>query len=177
MIVRSFAGGEWVEGTEASKTLHSAVTGEPVAEIAGGGLDYAAMLDYAREAGGPALRNLTFHQRALRLKELAKYLLERKEDFYRLSTATGATRTDSWIDIEGGIGTLFTFASKGRRELPNSTVYIDGGPEPLSKNGTFIGQHVCLPLEGVAIHINVPVHGMYFRSPPMLRISCASSWL
>lgn len=112
------------------------------------------MLDHGRRVGGPALRRLTFHQRALLLKALAQHLTERKEEFYVLSSATGATRTDSWVDIDGGIGTLFAYSGKGRRELPNATFHIDGAPERLSRGGHFIGQHVCTPLEGVAVHIN-----------------------
>jgi acyl-CoA reductase-like NAD-dependent aldehyde dehydrogenase len=128
MRLKSYAAGQWVEGAGRAVTLANAITGEPVAEIDSTGLDFAAMLDHARRAGGPALRKLTFHQRALRLKELAAYLMERKEEFYELSKATGATRTDAWIDVEGGIGTLFAYASKGRRELPNATFYLDGPP-------------------------------------------------
>src|SRR4051795_12214504 len=119
MRLKSYAAGRWVEGTGTPMVLANAVTGEPVAEIDSTGLDFAGMLDHARRVGGPALRRLTFHQRALKLKELAAYLMERKEEFYEISKATGATRTDSWIDVVGGIGTLFAYASKGRRELPN----------------------------------------------------------
>lgn len=169
MILKSYATGEWLEGSGVRSPLLSAVTGEPVAEICRGGLDYGGMLDYARSVGGPGLRALTFHQRALLLKELAKYLIERKEEFYGLSTATGATRTDSWIDIEGGIGTLFAYSGKGRREFPNDTVYLDGAHEPLSREGTFVGQHICVPLEGAAVHINAfnfPCWGMLEKLAP-----------
>ncbi|HNT79641.1 MAG TPA: phenylacetic acid degradation bifunctional protein PaaZ, partial [Bacteroidia bacterium] len=110
-----------------------------------------------------SLRKMTFHDRAMRLKALAMYLNERKNEYYKISAATGATKADSWVDIDGGIGTMFVFASKGRRELPNDRVYVDGKPELISKGGTFIGQHIRLPLEGVAIHINAfnfPVWGM-----------------
>ncbi len=171
MILRSYAASEWVEGSGSRTSLLSAVTGEPVAEITREGLDYRGMLEHAREVGGPALRKLTFHQRAVRLKELAKYLMERKEAYYTLSAATGATRTDSWIDIDGGIGTLFAYSGKGRRELPNSTVYVDGAPEALSKGGTFLGQHICVPLEGAAVHINAynfPCWGMLEKLGPTL---------
>ena len=171
MRLKSYAAGRWVEGTGRPVVLANAVTGEPVAEIDSTGVDFAAMLDHARRVGGPALRKLTFHQRALKLKELAAYLMERKEEFYELSKATGATRTDSWIDVEGGIGTLFAYASKGRRELPNATVYLDGPPEPLSRGGSFVGQHVCVPLEGAAVHINAfnfPGWGMLEKLAPTL---------
>ncbi|HEX6012701.1 MAG TPA: phenylacetic acid degradation bifunctional protein PaaZ [Geminicoccaceae bacterium] len=171
MRLKSYAAGQWVEGTGRAVTLANAITGEPVAEIDSTGLDFAAMLGHARRVGGPALRELTFHQRALKLKELAAYLLERKEEFYELSKATGATRTDAWIDVEGGIGTLFAYASKGRRELPNSTFYLDGPPEILSRGGSFVGQHVCVPLEGAAVHINAynfPGWGMLEKLGPTL---------
>lgn len=162
MKLQSYAYGQWFSG-DGGETMRHAITGAPVAIVSSKGLDFAAMLDYGRRVGGPALRDLTFHQRALRLKSLAQYLMERKEDYYELSRATGATRTDSWIDIEGGIGTLFAYSSKGRRELPNEKFLVDGNPEMLSKQGTFVGQHICVPLEGVAVHIdafNFPCWGM-----------------
>jgi oxepin-CoA hydrolase/3-oxo-5,6-dehydrosuberyl-CoA semialdehyde dehydrogenase len=171
MRLKSYAAGQWAEGTGRAVTLASAITGEPVAEIDSTGLDFKAMLDHARRKGGPALRKLTFHERALKLKELAGYLMERKEEFYELSKATGATRTDAWIDVEGGIGTLFAYASKGRRELPNATFYLDGAPEVLSRGGSFVGQHVCVPLEGAAVHINAfnfPGWGMLEKLGPTL---------
>ena len=171
MRLKSYAEGQWVEGTGRAAILANAISGEPVAEIDSTGVDFAGMLDYARRVGGPALRKLTFHQRALRLKALATYLMERKEEFYELSKATGATRTDSWIDVEGGIGTLFAYASKGRRELPNSTFYLDGPPEILSRGGSFVGQHICVPLEGAAVHINAfnfPGWGMFEKIAPTL---------
>ena len=167
----SYAAGEWVEGVGDFTTLHHAVTGAPIAEASSGGLDFGAMVEHARRVGGPALRRMTFHERARMLKEMAKYLGEHKDEFYRVSAATGATKTDSWIDIDGGIGTLFVYASKGRRELPDETFYVDGAMEALSKNGTFVGQHVCVPLEGVAVHINAfnfPVWGMLEKLAPTL---------
>lgn len=162
MNLQSYALGKWATG-EGGDAVCNAVTGEPVAVVASRGLDFAAMLDYGRRIGGPALRKLTFHERALRLKALAQYLLAHKESYYELSGATGATRSDSWIDIEGGIGTLFTYSSKGRRELPNETFLVDGQPETLSKHGSFVGIHICTPIHGVAIHINAfnfPCWGM-----------------
>lgn len=162
-VLESYASGHWQAGSGAAVTVDSAITGEPVARISSAGLDFAAMLDWGRRMGGPALRKLTFHERALRLKALAKYLMDRKEAYYALSAATGATRTDSWVDIDGGIGTLFAYSSKGRRELPNARFVIDGNPEPLSKRGTFMGHHICTPLHGVAVHINAfnfPCWGM-----------------
>jgi oxepin-CoA hydrolase / 3-oxo-5,6-dehydrosuberyl-CoA semialdehyde dehydrogenase len=161
--LQSFARGEWFSGTGVGTPLHDAVTGDEVATASSDGLDFAAMLEYGRSTGGPALRQLTFHQRARMLKALAIHLTARKEEFYRVSAFTGATRGDSWIDIDGGIGTLFAYASRGRREFPDETYYVDGGPEALSKGGTFIGRHICVPLEGVAVQINAfnfPVWGM-----------------
>lgn len=162
MNVQSYALGQWFTG-EGGEEIHHAITGEPMARVSSRGLDFAAMLDYGRRAGGPALRKLTFHERALKLKALAQYLLERKEQHYEISKATGATRSDCWIDIEGGIGTLFTYSSKGRRELPNETFLVDGATEMLSKQGSFVGLHICTPIEGVAVLINAfnfPCWGM-----------------
>jgi len=161
--LQNYALGEWVEGTGTGTTLHNAVTGAEIAVASSDGLDFRAMLEHGRTIGGPALRRMTFHQRARILKALAQYLTVRKEEFYRVSSWTGATRGDSWIDIDGGIGTLFAYASRGRREFPDETYYVDGGPEALSKGGTFIGRHICVPMEGVAVQINAfnfPVWGM-----------------
>jgi len=171
MQLKSYAQGKWVAGAGEGAALRDATTGAVVARASAAGLDYRGMLDYARRVGGPALRALTFHQRAGLLKSLAKYLTERKDELYALSYATGATRTDSWIDIDGGFGTLFVFASKGARELPGSRVYIDGGVEALSKTGSFIGQHIFTPREGAAVHINAfnfPVWGMLEKLAPTL---------
>ena len=146
MKIKSFAYGQWVEGTGTPVKILSAVTGEHLFDADSTGLDFRQMLDYGRTVGSVNSRKHTFHQRALMLKELAKYLTERKESYYRLSYFTGATKTDSWFDIDGGIGTLFAYASKARKELPNQTVYIDGGTDLLSKGGTFVGRHICVPL-------------------------------
>ncbi|MBC7896940.1 MAG: phenylacetic acid degradation bifunctional protein PaaZ [Cytophagaceae bacterium] len=171
MRLQNYALGQWVAGTGAGTDLHHAVTGEKVAEASSAGLDFGAMAHYARTVGGPALRTMTFHERALMLKAMAKYLMERKDSLYALSSATGATKGDSWVDIDGGIGTLFVYASKGRREFPNETFHIDGPMENLSKNGTFVGRHLCVPLEGVAVHINAfnfPCWGMLEKLSPTL---------
>jgi oxepin-CoA hydrolase / 3-oxo-5,6-dehydrosuberyl-CoA semialdehyde dehydrogenase len=171
MQLQSFIAGRWQSGQGTGVALRDATTGEVVARASADGLDARAMLDYAREVGGVALRRLSFHERAALLKALAKMLSEHKEEFYALSYATGATRGDSWIDIDGGIGTLFVYASKGTRELPNSRVYLDGAVEALSKGGTFVGQHLCVPLEGAAVHINAfnfPVWGMLEKLAPAL---------
>ena len=167
----SLAMDHWVEGEGNGNLLTSAVTGEPVASITSEGLDFAGILDHARKVGGANLRRLTFHERGEMLKALAKYLMEHKAALYALSSETGATRSDSWIDIDGGISTLFVYSSKGRREMPNDYVYLDGPPEVLSKNGTFVGQHICTPKLGAAVHINAfnfPCWGMLEKLAPTL---------
>jgi oxepin-CoA hydrolase/3-oxo-5,6-dehydrosuberyl-CoA semialdehyde dehydrogenase len=171
MQLESYAAGQWRSGTDGGTALRDATTGEVIAHAGAQGLDTQAMLAWARDVGGPSLRSLTFHERAAMLKALARDLSEHKDEYYPVSFATGATRSDSLIDIDGGISTLFVFASKGTRELPNSTVYIDGGVEALSKTGTFVGQHLCVPLEGAAVHINAfnfPVWGMLEKLAPAL---------
>jgi oxepin-CoA hydrolase/3-oxo-5,6-dehydrosuberyl-CoA semialdehyde dehydrogenase len=171
MRLRNFIHGSWVEGTGTATELFHAVTGEKVAEASSHGLDFGEMVRYARAVGGPRLRRMTFHQRALMLKDMAKYLTERKDALYTLSAATGATKSDSWIDIDGGIGTLFVYASKGRREFPNETFHVEGPMEAISKSGTFVGRHICVPLEGVAVHINAfnfPCWGMLEKLSPAL---------
>jgi oxepin-CoA hydrolase / 3-oxo-5,6-dehydrosuberyl-CoA semialdehyde dehydrogenase len=169
--LQSYVMGEWVTGGGQATSLYHAVTGEQIGEASTGGIDFKGMVDYAKRVGGPALRRLTFHERALMLKAAAQYLMARKDEFYLVSAATGATKQDSWVDIEGGIGTFFAYASRGRREFPNETFYIDGPMEALSKGGTFVGRHICVPLEGVAVHINAfnfPVWGMLEKLAPTL---------
>lgn len=159
----SYSQGHWQEGIGKGTILYHAVTGEELFSANSEGLDFKGMLEYGRRNGGPLLRKMTFHERARMLKALALYLNEKKKDLYTLSAATGATKADSWVDIDGGIGNLFVYASKGRRELPDETFYVDGGMEKISKNGTFAGHHICVPMEGVALHINAfnfPVWGM-----------------
>ncbi len=169
--LESFVEGEWVAGSGQGVDLFHAVTGERIGDASTGGIDFKGVVEYAKRVGGPALRRHTFHERALMLKAMAQYLMSRKDEFYVISAATGATRQDSWTDIEGGIGTFFAYGSRGRRELPNETFYIDGPTEPLSKGGTFVGRHICVPLEGVAVHINAfnfPVWGMLEKLAPTL---------
>jgi oxepin-CoA hydrolase/3-oxo-5,6-dehydrosuberyl-CoA semialdehyde dehydrogenase len=159
--LKNYAEGKWV-AAKSGDTLHNAVTGEAIYTASSEGLDFGAMMDYARKVGGPALRKLTFHQRGRMLKALAFHLVDKKEYFYQISALTGATRADSWVDIEGGIGNLFANASL-RRQFPDERFYVDGDAAKLSKNGTFIGHHIMVPREGVAIHINAfnfPVWGM-----------------
>lgn len=171
MKLESYVGGRWVAGAGDGLALRDASTGAVIAHATADGLDARAILEYARRTGGPELRALTFHERAHLLRTLGKKLLEFKEEFYALSYRTGATKADSWVDIEGGIGTMLSYASKGTRELPNSRVLLDGDVEPLSKRGTFVGQHICLPLEGAAVHINAfnfPVWGMLEKLAPAI---------
>jgi oxepin-CoA hydrolase/3-oxo-5,6-dehydrosuberyl-CoA semialdehyde dehydrogenase len=167
----NYAHDGWIGGAGSLADVHSAVTGGVVATTGSQGLDFKTMLTHGREVGGPALRKLTFHERAHMLKALAQAIMDRKEELYELNYATGATRADGWIDIEGGAGTLFSFSSKGRRELPNQKVLIDGAMEPLSKGGSFVGQHVFTSLQGVAVHINAfnfPVWGMLEKLAPTI---------
>jgi oxepin-CoA hydrolase/3-oxo-5,6-dehydrosuberyl-CoA semialdehyde dehydrogenase len=167
----NYAQDGWYQAPGGLAEVHSAINGEVVATTGSQGLDFKAMLDHARAVGGPALRRLTFHERAWMLKDLANAIMARKEELYELNYQTGATRSDGWIDIEGGAGTLFSFSSKGRRELPNQRVLIDGQMEPLSKGGSFVGQHVWTSLQGVAVHINAfnfPVWGMLEKLAPTI---------
>lgn len=160
--LKNYAEGKWVTAKKEGDVLHNAITGDAIFTASSEGLDFGSMMDYARKVGGPALRKLTFHQRGRMLKALAMHLMERKEYFYKISSYTGATRADSWVDIEGGIGNLFANASL-RRQFPDERFYVDGEAAKLSKNGTFIGHHIMVPREGVAIHINAfnfPVWGM-----------------
>jgi oxepin-CoA hydrolase/3-oxo-5,6-dehydrosuberyl-CoA semialdehyde dehydrogenase len=160
--IQNYALGQWTSGSGQGKELYDAVSGEVIATASSAGLDFAAMLHYGRTTGGPALRKMTFHERGRMLKALAMYLTERKAAYYELSYRTGATKIDSWIDIDGGIGNLYAYASL-RRQFPNESYYVDGETAKLSKGGTFIGHHIMVPKEGVAIHINAfnfPIWGM-----------------
>ncbi len=158
----NFVLGNWIEGDGDGQLLYNAVNGNPFATATTKGLDFADILNYARQKGNPALRKMTFQQRGRMLRALAIYLLERKEKFYAISYQSGATKIDSWIDIEGGIGNLFSNASL-RRKLPDESFVLDGDPIALSKLNTFMGHHILVPKEGVAVHINAynfPVWGM-----------------
>ncbi|MEO6136115.1 MAG: phenylacetic acid degradation bifunctional protein PaaZ [Ginsengibacter sp.] len=162
MKLGNYIKGNWVEGEGEGQLLFDAVTGEVIASATTKGLDFDSILEYGRKKGSPALRKMTFQERGRMLKALALHLLEKKEKFYELSYRTGATRMDSWVDIEGGIGNLFSNASL-RRKLPDEIFALDGDNIGLSKGGTFAAQHILLPKEGVAIHINAfnfPVWGM-----------------
>lgn len=163
--------GQWVRGARDGQPLLDAATGELVAHIDATGIDMEAALDWGRRTGGPALRKMSFHERAAMLKALGLALMERKEEFYIESFRTGATRADGWVDIEGGIGTMLSYASKGRRELPNTRVLTEGDVEPLSRDHSFSAQHILTPLHGVSVHINAynfPVWGMLEKIAPTL---------
>ncbi|SDF22386.1 phenylacetic acid degradation bifunctional protein PaaZ [Sulfitobacter delicatus] len=169
--IHSYAAGEWLAPGAGARNIASAITGEVIAQAGNDALDAGAMLGFAREHGGPALRAMTFHDRARMLKALALHLMEHKQALYDLSYDTGATLLDHKIDVDGGIGTMLVFASKGRREMPDAHVYLDGAPEQLGREGQFMGRHICTPLQGVAVHINAfnfPVWGMLEKLAPTL---------
>jgi len=169
MKLESYVLGAWRAGGGEGAALRDASTGEVVAHASADGFDFAAILEHARRVGGPALRALGFRERAAALRALGKHLLEHRDEFYAVSYRTGATRADSWVDIDGGIGTLLSFAGKGARELPDGHVFLDGEVEGLSKRGSFVGQHICTPLVGAALHINAfnfPVWGMLEKLAP-----------
>jgi oxepin-CoA hydrolase / 3-oxo-5,6-dehydrosuberyl-CoA semialdehyde dehydrogenase len=158
----NFVTGRWIEGEGDMQILADAVTGIPLYQAGTGGIDFQHLLQYARTVGNPALRKMSFHERGRMLKALAVYLQNHLEKFYRISYQTGATRADSWIDLEGGIGNLFSYASL-RRKFPDQPFCTDGDPISLGKNHTFMAQHILVPKEGVAVHINAynfPVWGM-----------------
>jgi oxepin-CoA hydrolase/3-oxo-5,6-dehydrosuberyl-CoA semialdehyde dehydrogenase len=168
-LLESYAAGRWFRADDEGEPLADATTGEEVARISSRGVDLSAMVAHARSVGGPAIGSLTFHQRAGLLKALAKQLSESKDELYALSTRTGATKTDSMIDIDGGLGTVFSYASKGTRELPNDTIVLDGPVERLGRGGQFVGQHVYSTRPGVAVQINAfnfPVWGMLEKLAP-----------
>jgi oxepin-CoA hydrolase/3-oxo-5,6-dehydrosuberyl-CoA semialdehyde dehydrogenase len=169
--LQSYVAGTWQSPTSEGAVVCDATTGERVAGVSSDGIDVAATLPYAREVGGPALRELTFHERAGLLKALGAALAERKEELYAVSVATGATRSDSWLDIEGGTGVLAVYASKGRKELPDRTFLVDGDAEVLAKDSSFAGVHLRVPREGAAVLINAfnfPVWGMLEKLAPAL---------
>ena len=167
----NYARDSWIPGHGDLVDLPSAIDGSLVARTGSGGVDFGGMLDHARAVGGPALRKMTFHERARMLKGLGLAIMARKEELYALNPHTGATRKDGWIDIEGGAMTLLSFSSKGRRELPDAHVLLDGDLEQISKTGSFVGQHIYTPLQGAAVHINAfnfPVWGMLEKLAPTL---------
>lgn len=162
MKLKNYVAGNWVDGKGEGKPLFNAITGKQIATASTDGISFEEMLHYGRTVGNPALRNMTFQERGRMIKALALFLLKHKNKYYELSYATGATKIDSWIDIEGGIGNLFANASL-RKQFPDQTFYVDGDAVPLSKGGSFIGHHIMVPKDGVAIHINAfnfPIWGM-----------------
>ena len=168
-VLRSYVGGAWTEPADEGRPVLDAVTGDEVARVSSAGIDLAAALDYGRSSGGPALRELTFHQRAALLKSLGQLLREHRQELYALSARTGATLGDSRFDVDGGIGVLLSYASRAKRELPNDTILAEGAVEPLGKGGTFVGQHILTPLHGVAVQINAfnfPVWGPLEKFAP-----------
>ena len=167
-VLQSFIGGRWI-GREAAQQLRSAVNGKPVASTHAEKVDFAEAVEYARKVGVPNLLKHDFQQRAAMLKALAKFLSDRKEDLYKVSAHTGATRSDGWIDIEGGSGTLFAYASVGANELPSVNLVHEGPAIPLGKQGHFSGTHILVPRGGLAVHINAfnfPVWGLLEKFAP-----------
>ena len=168
MVLRSYVGGRWLAPASGAP-VYDAVTGELVAEVSSDGVDFGAALSYGRSAGGPALRAMTFHERAELAKAAGQLLRDHRDELYQLSYRTGATLGDSKFDIDGGIGVLLSYASKAKRELPNERVLVEGAPEQLGKHGQFLGQHLLTPLLGVAVQINAfnfPVWGPLEKLAP-----------
>lgn len=171
MKIESYACGAWVAGTDDGVEVRNAINGEAVGWVSSTGLDFADMLNHGRNRGGSALRKMTIHDRANMLKALAGHLMDKKEIFYAVSAKTGATRADSWIDIEGGIGTVFAYTGIARRELPNETFVVEGQTERLSARGSFVGRHILTAKHGVSLHINAfnfPCWGMLEKIAPSL---------
>ena len=171
MKIESYACGAWTPGSDDGVEVRNAINGEPIGHVSSTGLDFADMLSYGRAKGGSALRNMPIHDRANMLKVLAKHLLGKKELFYAVSAKTGATRADSWVDIEGGIGTVFAYSGIARRELPNETFAVEGPTERLSAGGSFVGRHILTAKHGISLHINAfnfPCWGMLEKIAPSL---------
>lgn len=171
MKIESYACGEWYAGNDAGVEVRNAINGDSIGQVSSSGLDFADMLNHGRRQGGAALRAMTIHDRANMLKALAKHLLDKKEYFYQISAMTGATRADGWVDIEGGIGTVFAYSGIARRELPNETFAVEGDIERLSAKGSFLGRHILTAKQGVSLHINAfnfPCWGMLEKIAPSL---------
>jgi oxepin-CoA hydrolase / 3-oxo-5,6-dehydrosuberyl-CoA semialdehyde dehydrogenase len=168
-VLRSYVGGSWITPAGEGRPVLDAVTGDEIARVSSAGVDLAAALDHGRSVGGPALRELTFHQRAMQLRALGSMLREHRDELYALSARTGATLADAKFDVDGGIGVLLSYASRARRELPNDRLYVEDTAEALGRGGTFSGQHILTPLRGVAVQINAfnfPVWGPLEKLAP-----------
>ncbi len=168
-VLSSYVQGSWVTPAAVGSPIRDAVSGEEICRLSTDGIDMAAALEHGRSVGGPALRSLTFHQRAALLKALASHLREHRDELHALSARSGATRGDAMFDVDGGFGVLFSYASKGRRELPAGNIMLDGPAEPLGKGGTFVGQHIFSARRGVAVQINAfnfPVWGPLEKLAP-----------
>lgn len=188
ITLKSYAAGEWKDGTGRPRVLRHAVTGEEIAQLGSEGVDFAAMLTYGREKGGPALREMTFPQRAAILKKVAGVLNEHRDELNDIAATYGATPKDAALDVDGGIGTLAFYASLGAKKLPEATFLVDGDSAPLSKDGNFVGRHIYVPLEGVAVQINAynfPAWGMLEKlapaflagMPSIVKPATPSAWL
>lgn len=188
LTLKSYAAGEWVEGKGSPRIVKNAVTGEDVARISSEGVDFRAMLEYGRDRGGAALRALNFPERAALLKKAAGVLNDHVEELHTIAASYGATKKDSQLDVDGGIGTVFFYASLGAKQLPASRFLVDGDAAPLSKGGSFVGRHVCVPLQGVAVQVNAynfPSWGMLEKlapaflagMPSIVKPATPSAWL
>ena len=171
ITLKSYAAGEWKDGTGRPRVLRHAVTGEEIAQLGSGGIDFAAMLAYGRDQGGPALRQMTFPERAAILKKISGVLNEHRDELNQIAASYGATAKDAALDVDGGIGTLAYYASLGAKKLPDATFLVDGDAARLSKDGNFVGRHIYVPLQGVAVQINAynfPSWGMLEKLAPAL---------
>ena len=176
-MLASYVQDDWHTSTQTGVIINDATYDTPIVRVDSNGINFAQTLEYARKVGSVNLRKLTFHERAFRLKELAKHLLSKKDLFYELSYQTGATPRDAWIDIDGGIATLFSYSSLARREFPDERFLLEGEVLPLSKHGSFVGRHILVPKEGVALHINAfnfPCWGMLEKLAPTLLAGVAA---
>lgn len=171
MISSSYCYGSWFEGKSQGVKVYDSLNGLEVCEVSSDGVDFKEMIDYGRDVGGKALREMTLHERANAIKNVAKHLMSKKEHFYAISAKTGATKVDSWIDIEGGLGTMFSYSGIARREFANEKFIVEGPAEVLSAKGSFAARHILTSKPGVAVHINAfnfPCWGMLEKIAPSL---------
>ena len=171
MISKSYCYGTWFEGQGQGVKVYNALNGSEVCEVSSNGIDFNKMLEYGRNVGGKALREMTIHDRANAIKNVAKHLMSKKEHFYAVSAKTGATKVDSWVDIEGGLATMFSYSGIARREFANEKFIVEGPAEILSAKGTFVARHILTSKPGVAVHINAfnfPCWGMLEKIAPSL---------